>query len=129
MRVAAYDMKRRLDQIEDPLFNDNNGASPILPGRGTGTQILVTDSKSDDEIIFTSQANKKRKMSGDDAMKLWISNEFKKQLAHLATRDQIENIVDSVDKNTALSQANAAAFAKQQQELNEIRNAIEPGRP
>ena len=129
MRVAAYDMKRRLDQIEDPLFNDNNGASPILPGRGTGLQILVTDSDSDDEIIFTSQANKKRKMSGDDAMKLWISNEFKKQLAHLATRDQIENIVDSVDKNTALSQANAAALAKQQQELNEIRNAIEPGRP
>ena len=118
-------MKRRLEQIEDPLFN--SGASPILQSREQ--LIAATDSDSDDEIIFTTQANKKRKMSADDAMKLWISNEFKKQLAHLATRDQMENIVSSVDRNTALSQANAAALARQQQELNDIRCAIDPGRP
>ena len=114
-------MKRRYDHENEELFDKDNGASPILPGR------IITDgdlSDSDTEVIITSQANKKRKMSGDDALKLWFAEEIRKQLSGVASKDQITQLVTSVDNNTSLSRANAEMLAKQQNELDNLRVAV-----
>ena len=120
-------MKRARETSKtDSLFEPYNGASPILRRRNQSISSAPdTDSDSDTEIIFTSQANKKRKMSGDEAMKLWISAEFSKQFATVATKEQLGTLITSVESNTATSQANANALARQQQELQNLRGSIE----
>ena len=50
-------MKRRFSHLCD----DNNGASPILPRRIIVDSESNSDSESDQEVIITSQANKKTK--------------------------------------------------------------------
>ena len=76
-------MKRPRQSLPDsPLFNPENGASPILR---QSTRISGCDSDSDEEIIFTAQANKKRKMASDEAMRIWFSNELQKNLKNIAT--------------------------------------------
>ena len=113
-------MKRSLEQ----LFEENNGASPILRPNTTGVNDDY-ESSEDEEIIFTQQANKKRKMSAEDQMKIWITGEFTKHLSALATKDQLTSLITAVDRNTVTSQANASALAKQQLELQNLRGSIE----
>ena len=64
-------MKRKLN-----LFDDDNGAYRDRGARRSNQENTDSDSDSDAKIIFTTQANKKRKMSGDDALKLWFSKEL-----------------------------------------------------
>ena len=71
-------MKRGREHIEptkSPLLDPDNGVSPILKGQST----RIEDSDSDDEVIFSTQANKKRKMAADEALRIWISEEFDKK--------------------------------------------------
>ena len=65
-------MKRpRRDGISSPLFEQDNGASPILGKQST--RIELSDTDSDDEVIINTQANKRRKMAGEDEMKVWFT--------------------------------------------------------
>ena len=103
-------MKRKSDQ----LYDTNNGASPILR---KSSDINCSDSDSDTEVIITSQAYKKRKMSSDDAMKLWFSNELNKQMEKIATRDQLQGVMTAVDANTE-------AVAEQRRDLAGLRGSV-----
>ena len=89
-------MKRGRSRSDDGLFDENNGASPVLTRKTKSNCVYNSDSDSDNEIIFTQQANKKRKMSGDETLRLWISGELAKQMAPLATKDQLSSLVSTV---------------------------------
>ena len=78
----------------DPLFSENNGASPIIARKIN----FGYDSDSDPEIIITSQANKRRKMA-DDELKLWFTGELTKHLADLSTKTQLNGVLSAVEKN------------------------------
>ena len=90
-------MKRKREDIKNSspniLFEDNNGASPIL----RSSSELVETSSDDEEVIISSQAQKRRKMANEDTLKLWISDEFKKQNAQLATRQQVDDVLIAVE--------------------------------
>ena len=55
----------------------------------------------DEEIIFSIQADKRRKMTEQDEMKLWISKELKEAIAPLATHVQVKNIAKMSEQNRA----------------------------
>ena len=97
----------------DPLFSNNNGASPILPIQLS----FGSESESDKEVIISSQANKKRKMSETDTLKLWISTELDKKLDKLATRSQLDSVMTAVEGNTA-------RLERQEKEIEGMRGTI-----
>ena len=79
------DMKRKIDETEGTSSINDVGASPILPRRLFHEN--ESESDSDTEIIFSTQAQKKRKMSGDKALRLWLTKEFDTRLGNLATKN------------------------------------------
>ena len=68
-------------------------------------------------------------MSETEELKLWFSGEIKKQMEHVATKDQFGAILLAVDANTAASKANSEALARQQDELNQLREYISGNKP
>ena len=109
-------MKRKRNSsgvdTSDPLFQENNGVSPIIARKIT----FESDSDSDPEVVITSQANKKRRMA-DDTLKLWISGEFDKKLGSLATKDQLNGVLVAVENHSAKLNA-------QGKELEGVRSSI-----
>ena len=70
----------------------------------------VSESDSDSEIIFTKQANKRKKMSEKDEMKVWFKEQFGDKLDKLdflATSAQVTALHEELSKNSAKTEKNA----------------------
>ena len=74
---------------------------------------FINTDDSHDEVFINRQANKKKKMSVNDELKIW----FRKEIAGLATGEQVEGIKVAVESNSARSEAN-------ENKINEIGSAV-----
>ena len=111
-------MKRKhSDDAGEPIetstpLNSANGSRPV-PKRLEFT----ASSDSEEEVFINTQAYKKRKMSDDDEMKIWIRKQFEEQHKKLATREQVENI-------TRLSEQNKSSIEAQRKEIEGIHGSL-----
>ena len=65
------------------------------------------DEDSDEEVIIDTQAHKRRKLAGDmEELKVWMEKQFDTRLSNLATRDQQQQLIDTVNKNAERSKKN-----------------------
>ena len=56
------------------------------------------ESDSEEEVFFDTQAHKRRKMGKDtDELKIWIAQQFKEKMSGLATHNQTQDLVKSIN--------------------------------
>ena len=81
--IISMNKDKRLSVGSTPLPEKNDidisrsieENSPIIVGAKRKIS-FSSDSESDDEVIFTKQANKRKKMSSQEELKVWFRKEF-----------------------------------------------------
>ena len=89
------------------------------------------DTDSDDEIIFTKQANKRKKMSSKEEIKLWFREEIGNKLDKLellATSEQVDLLRADITKNTAQTEANTLEINRLSRQVASTSHDVESDR-
>ena len=110
---------RRISAGSTPIGSQGNSGQDIsigieenspIPANGTEClkrRLSFSDSDSDHEIIFTRQANKRKKMGIDDELKVW----FAKELEKLSTKEQVDGLRNEIASNSAKTDENTRELA------------------
>ena len=114
---------KRLSAGSTPINNNSSttgsnrsieGTSPILPSNLKRKISFSSDSDSDSEIIFTKQANKRKKMSDKEELKLWFTKQFGdkiEKINQLATGAQVDSLKEEIQRNSARTEENTKEVA------------------
>ena len=109
--------------------------SPIAPApitTGTKRRLSFTgaDSDSDEEVIFTKQANKRKKMSDKEEIKMWFREEIGDKLDKItstlvATNSQMEALMADMVANTAKTAETTREMSSVKRGLRNLEDEME----
>ena len=87
----------------------DNGADEVNEEELTEVSIrrkitFDSDSDSDQEVIFNTQAHKRKRMAKDlEELKVWFDNKITEKLVDVASKTQTQQLIDNISKNTERS--------------------------
>ena len=104
---------------------EENSPIPSLTSNSTKRRLsFSSEYDPDPEIIFPRQANKRKKMSTTDELKLW----FQKELDKLSTKVQVVGLRTEIAANSAKTEENTKELAAVKAQIRGIQEEIDKDR-